>query len=73
LEKIAKIEGRPRRQTGREFLYAIPCKLFSYLVAHTFAIKLIYPGSLSIINWALGKIFITIIILIYIFLHSYIT
>ncbi|KAH0949059.1 hypothetical protein HN011_000534 [Eciton burchellii] len=55
LEKIAKIEGRPRRQTGREFLYAIPCKLFSYLVAHTFAIKLIYPGSLSIINWALAS------------------
>ncbi|EZA55276.1 hypothetical protein DMN91_007115 [Ooceraea biroi] len=55
LEKIAKAEGRPRRQSGKEFLYAIPCKLLSYIVAHTLAIKLIYPGSLTIINWALAS------------------
>ncbi|XP_072767699.1 phosphatidylserine lipase ABHD16A isoform X2 [Anoplolepis gracilipes] len=55
LEKIAKASGRPRRQSGKDFLFAIPCKLLSYVVAHTFAIKLIYPGSVSIVSWALGS------------------
>ncbi|XP_032671121.1 phosphatidylserine lipase ABHD16A [Odontomachus brunneus] len=55
LEKIGKASGRLRQQSGREYLFAIPCKLFSYVVAHTLAIMLIYPGSLSVINWALGS------------------
>ncbi|XP_018367776.1 PREDICTED: protein ABHD16A isoform X1 [Trachymyrmex cornetzi] len=55
LEKIAKASGRLRRQSGKEFLFAIPCKLLSYVVAHTFAGKLIYPGSISFIGWALGS------------------
>jgi len=55
LEKIAKASGRLKRQSGKDFLFAIPCKLLSYVVAHTLAIKLIYPGSVSIISWALGK------------------
>lgn len=55
LEKISKASGRLRQQSGKEYLFAIPCKLFSYVVAHTLAIILIYPGSLSVINWALGK------------------
>ncbi|XP_036141377.1 phosphatidylserine lipase ABHD16A isoform X2 [Monomorium pharaonis] len=54
LEKIAKASGRLRRQSGKEFLLAIPCKLLSYVVAHTFAGKLIYPGSISLIGLALG-------------------
>ncbi|EFN89228.1 Protein BAT5 [Harpegnathos saltator] len=54
LEKIGKASGRLRQQSGKEFLFAIPCKLFSYVVAHTLAITMMYPGSLSIINWALG-------------------
>ncbi|XP_014474388.1 PREDICTED: abhydrolase domain-containing protein 16A [Dinoponera quadriceps] len=55
LEKIGRASGRLRQQSGKEFLFAIPCKLFSYVVAHTLAITLIYPGSLSVINWALGS------------------
>lgn len=55
LEKIAKASGRLKRQSGKDFLFAIPCKLLSYIVAHTLAIKLIYPGSVSIISWALGS------------------
>lgn len=56
LEKIAKASGRLRRQSGKEFLFAIPCKLLSYVVAHTFAGKLIYPGSISFIGYLLGNI-----------------
>ncbi|XP_011157969.1 phosphatidylserine lipase ABHD16A isoform X1 [Solenopsis invicta] len=55
LEKIAKASGRLRRQSGKEFILAIPCKLLSYMVAHIFAGKLIYPGSISLIGWALGS------------------
>lgn len=28
----------------------------SCIIAYTFAIKLIYPGSISVINWALRKL-----------------
>ncbi|XP_017792220.1 PREDICTED: protein ABHD16A [Habropoda laboriosa] len=52
LEKIAASSGRIKRQTGKEFIFTLPCKFLSYIVAHTFAIKMIYPGSVSIINWA---------------------
>ncbi|XP_017762786.1 PREDICTED: protein ABHD16A [Eufriesea mexicana] len=52
LEKIAASNGRTKRQTGKEFIFTLPCKFISYVVAHTFAIKLIYPGSISILNWA---------------------
>lgn len=55
LEKIAKASGRLRRQSGKEFLFAIPCKLLSYVVAHSFAGKLIYPGSISLIGYILGN------------------
>ncbi|XP_029160510.1 protein ABHD16A [Nylanderia fulva] len=55
LEKIANASERLRRQSGKDFLFAIPCKLLSYVVAHTFAIKVIYPGSVSFISWALGS------------------
>jgi len=61
LEKISKASGRLRRQSGKEFLFAIPCKLFSYVIAHTVADKLIYPGSISLIGWALGNITIVIV------------
>ena len=52
LEKIAASSGRLKRQTGKEFIFTLPCKLLAYIVAHTFAIKMIYPGSASITNWA---------------------
>ncbi|XP_076286304.1 phosphatidylserine lipase ABHD16A isoform X2 [Lasioglossum baleicum] len=52
LEKIAVSSGRIKRQTNKEFVFRLPCKLLSCIVAHTFAIKMIYPGSISVINWA---------------------
>ncbi|XP_043585203.1 phosphatidylserine lipase ABHD16A [Bombus pyrosoma] len=52
LEKIAASSGRIKRQTGKEFIYTLPCKFLSYIVAHTFAIKMIYPGSVTVLNWA---------------------
>lgn len=59
LEKIAASSGRVKRQTGKEFLFTLPCKLLSYIVAHTFAIKMIYPGSISVINWAFRKLLVS--------------
>ncbi|KAG7189789.1 hypothetical protein KM043_017451 [Ampulex compressa] len=53
LEKLARASGRIRRQSGKEFVFAIPCKILSYIAAHTFAILMIYPGSISIVNFAL--------------------
>ncbi|CAK9803354.1 Phosphatidylserine lipase ABHD16A [Anthophora plagiata] len=52
LETMAASSGRIKRQTGKEFVFTLPCKFLSYIVAHTFAIKMIYPGSISVINWA---------------------
>ncbi|XP_076169543.1 phosphatidylserine lipase ABHD16A [Ptiloglossa arizonensis] len=51
LENITA-SGRMKRQISKEFIFTLPCKLLSYIVAHTFAIKMIYPGSVSVINWA---------------------
>lgn len=56
LEKIAASSGRIKRQTGKEFIYTLPCKFLSYIVAHTFAIKMIYPGSVTVLNWAFRKL-----------------
>ncbi|KOX69416.1 Abhydrolase domain-containing protein 16A [Melipona quadrifasciata] len=52
LDKIAASSGRIKRQTGKEFICTLPCKFLSYIVAHTFAIKMMYPGSVTILNWA---------------------
>lgn len=52
LEKIAISSGRIKKQSGKELVFTLPCKLLSYVVAHTFGIKMIYPGSVSVINWA---------------------
>lgn len=71
LEKIAKASGRLKRQSGKDYLFAIPCKLLSYVVAHTFAIKFIYPGSVSIISWALGKTLLVFLLFIYIYIHTH--
>lgn len=68
LRKIAKASGRLRRQSGKEYLFAIPCKLLSYMIAHTLAIKLIYPGSVTVINWMLGKILLLLLYLLIIFM-----
>ncbi|KAL6429784.1 hypothetical protein ACFW04_007581 [Cataglyphis niger] len=55
LQKIAAVSGRLKRQSRKDFLFAIPCKLFSYIIAHTIAVKMIYPGSVSVISWAIGS------------------
>lgn len=52
-EAIGQSSVVAKRQTGKEFMFALPCKFVSYIVAHTFAIKMIYPGSVSVLNWAL--------------------
>ncbi|XP_076762895.1 phosphatidylserine lipase ABHD16A isoform X1 [Xylocopa sonorina] len=52
-EKIAASSRPIKRQTGKEFIFTLPCKFLSYIVAHTFAIKMIYPGSISLLNWGL--------------------
>ncbi|XP_046412917.1 phosphatidylserine lipase ABHD16A [Neodiprion fabricii] len=38
-----------------ELLMALPCRLVSYVVAHTFAVKLMYPGCISILNYAMAS------------------
>ncbi|XP_066592600.1 phosphatidylserine lipase ABHD16A isoform X2 [Prorops nasuta] len=53
LRKIGKSNSRIRRQGRKEFILTLPCKFVSFIVAHTFAIKMMYPGSISIMNWVL--------------------
>lgn len=56
LKKGISLPGRNDSGRGRgELLIALPCRLLSYLLAHTFAIKLMYPGSISILNYAMGS------------------
>lgn len=42
---------------GRDSILAVPCKILSYSIAHTVALKLIYPGSVSLVNWAMRWFF----------------
>ncbi|KAJ8667481.1 hypothetical protein QAD02_009144 [Eretmocerus hayati] len=37
----------------KDSILAVPCKILSYSIAHSVAVKLIYPGSMSILNWAM--------------------
>ncbi|XP_051175439.1 phosphatidylserine lipase ABHD16A [Leptopilina boulardi] len=53
LEKIFNSRSNNRRQTSKEYIAALPCKIISYVTAHTIAVKLMYPGSISFINWIL--------------------
>ncbi|XP_011495273.1 PREDICTED: abhydrolase domain-containing protein 16A [Ceratosolen solmsi marchali] len=41
----------PRR---RDSILTVPCKILSYGIAHTVALKLIYPGSISLVNWIMS-------------------
>ncbi|XP_012257242.2 phosphatidylserine lipase ABHD16A [Athalia rosae] len=55
-KKHLVIVGRNESARGsRELLMALPCRLLSYILAHTFALKLMYPGSISILNYAMGS------------------
>ncbi len=38
----------------KDSILAVPCKVLSYGIAHTVALKLIYPGSVSLVNWAMS-------------------
>lgn len=77
LEKIAASSGRIKRQTGKEYIFTLPCKFLSYIVAHTFAIKMIYPGSVSVLNWIFRKLnglllqtYYKLLIICYFFLNN---
>ena len=36
-------------------LIAVPCKIASYSIAHTVAVKMIYPGSVQLVNWVMSQ------------------
>jgi hypothetical protein len=41
------------RRTAVEWLFAMPCQVVSYLVAHTFGLRLVYPGSISVLQYVM--------------------
>lgn len=47
--------NRTMSTRSRDSILAVPCKLLSYGVAHTVALRLIYPGSVSIVSWAMSE------------------
>ncbi|PSN35205.1 Protein ABHD16A [Blattella germanica] len=44
------------RRTAVEWLFAMPCQVISYMVAHTFGIRLVYPGSIRLLQHVMGPI-----------------
>ncbi|XP_069674385.1 phosphatidylserine lipase ABHD16A [Periplaneta americana] len=44
------------RRTAMEWLFAMPCQAISYLVAHTFGLRLVYPGSISMLQYVMAPI-----------------
>ncbi|XP_044014460.1 phosphatidylserine lipase ABHD16A isoform X2 [Aphidius gifuensis] len=50
------LDGKPRvtinnsKRYCDNYIIAVPCKILSYLLANTIAIKMMYPGSTSIVN-----------------------
>lgn len=46
------------RRTAVEWLFALPCQVVSYVVAHTFGLRLVYPGSISMLQYVMGKCFL---------------
>ena len=54
--KLARVDWVYKRD-GITLLF---CKLAAYVVAHTVALKLMYPGSITVINWAMSKSIIII-------------
>lgn len=47
------------RRTSVEWLFALPCQVVSYLVAHTFGLRLVYPGSISILQYVMCECSVT--------------
>ncbi|KAH0559104.1 phosphatidylserine lipase ABHD16A [Cotesia glomerata] len=50
---VIQNSSRLARRGGKDLIMAVPCKIVSYIVANTVAIRLMYPGSLTIINFAM--------------------
>ncbi|XP_058805550.1 phosphatidylserine lipase ABHD16A isoform X2 [Phymastichus coffea] len=48
--------NRTNSTRSRDSILAVPCKILSYGVAHTVALRLIYPGSVSLVSWAMRGI-----------------
>ena len=46
------------RRTAMEWLFAMPCQVVSYLVAHTFGLRLVYPGSISVLQYVMCECFL---------------
>ncbi|XP_066991578.2 phosphatidylserine lipase ABHD16A [Anabrus simplex] len=39
------------RHSAVEFIFAVPCRIITFCVAHTFGLKLMYPGSMRVLNY----------------------
>ncbi|KAK0180687.1 hypothetical protein PV327_003045 [Microctonus hyperodae] len=64
VDSLERSDGKPRvmletkstnitRRINEDLIFAIPCEIISYIVANTIAIKLMYPGSMSLVNMAM--------------------
>lgn len=51
---LQKNSSRSSRRGGKDLIIAVPCKIVSYIVANTVAVKLMYPGSMTVINLAMS-------------------
>nr|CAD7395902.1 unnamed protein product [Timema poppensis] len=45
----------PTRRSALAYVMGLPCHVASYIVAHTFGLKLVYPGSISMLQYAMSK------------------
>ena len=54
IEKRDKITFQNLESSNRTVSLAVPCRILSYIIANNIALKLIYPGSVQIINWAMS-------------------
>lgn len=49
-----------RRSAVDQFI-SLPCQIVAYLVAHTFGIRMVYPGSISLLAYIMSKLVINMI------------
>jgi hypothetical protein len=47
------------RRTAVEWLFALPCQVVTYLVAHTFGLRLVYPGCISVLQYVMCECSVT--------------
>lgn len=43
-----------RRSPVDQFI-SLPCQIAAYLAAHTFGIRMVFPGSISLLGYIMGK------------------